>query len=124
MTCSWKCTSGRWLVALLLVLSGQTTQAQDARAQVLTQGLEHPWALAFLPTGRMLVTERPGRMRLVEPDGRLGPAVAGVPDVAAAGQGGLLDLLLDADFERNRRSTFAFPSLAPGATARRWPGPP
>ncbi|HAU58012.1 MAG TPA: hypothetical protein DCW87_10995 [Comamonadaceae bacterium] len=71
-------------------------------------GLQHPWAVAFLPDGRFLVTERPGRLRVVSADGRLGAPVAGLPSVAAGGQGGLLDVALDADFARNRRLYFCF----------------
>ncbi len=71
-------------------------------AETVAKGLEHPWALAFLPDGRMLVTERPGRLRLVEKDGRLSKPLAGVPEVAAKGQGGLLDVALDPQFEENR----------------------
>jgi glucose/arabinose dehydrogenase len=71
-------------------------------AETVAEGLEHPWALAFLPDGRMLVTERPGRLRLVEKDGRLSKPLAGVPEVAAKGQGGLLDVALDPGFEENR----------------------
>jgi glucose/arabinose dehydrogenase len=97
---------------LLAVLAGTgqpaVVAAQEPRAQVLAEGLEHPWALAFLPSGRMLVTERAGRLRLIEADGRLGPSIAGVPAVAASGQGGLLDLLLDSDFERNRTLYLCF----------------
>jgi glucose/arabinose dehydrogenase len=71
-------------------------------AETVAKGLEHPWALAFLPDGRMLVTERTGRLRLVDKNGRLSKPLAGVPDVAAKGQGGLLDVALDPQFEENR----------------------
>ncbi len=64
----------------------------------VAQGLEHPWGLAFLPDGRMLVTERPGRLRIVSADGALSAPLAGVPEVAAKGQGGLLDVAIDPDF--------------------------
>jgi len=74
----------------------------------VASGLQHPWAVAFLPDGRFLVTERPGRLRVVAADGRLLPPVRGLPAVAAAGQGGLLDVVLDADFARNRRLFFCF----------------
>lgn len=69
---------------------------------VVAEGLEHPWGLAFLPDGRMLVTERPGRLRIVTPDGRLSEPLAGVPEVADGGQGGLLDVTLDPEFTGNR----------------------
>jgi len=65
-------------------------------------GLDHPWGLAFLPDGAMLVTERPGRMRIVARDGTLGPPLSGLPDVDAGGQGGLLDVALDPRFGENR----------------------
>ena len=78
---------------------------QKARVQltVVTGGLEHPWGIAFLPDGRALVTERPGRLRIVERDGKTGEPLAGVPAVDAVGQGGLLDVALDPDFARNQR---------------------
>jgi glucose/arabinose dehydrogenase len=63
-----------------------------ARVTTVTQGLQHPWGLSFLPDGRMLVTERPGRLRLVGRDGQLSEPLAGVPAVHARGQGGLLDV--------------------------------
>src|SRR5262245_35185472 len=72
------------------------------RVETVARGLEHPWALAFLPAGRMLVTERPGRLRIVEPDGRLSEPLAGVPRVLAHGQGGLLDVALDPQFADTR----------------------
>ncbi len=72
------------------------------RVETVARGLDHPWALEFLPEGRMLITERPGRLRIVEPSGRIGPPLAGVPAVQASGQGGLLDVALDPGFAQNR----------------------
>jgi glucose/arabinose dehydrogenase len=75
---------------------------QGLQLVAVAKGLDRPWALAFLPDGGMLVTERPGRLRLVR-DGALDPRpVGGVPDVHAQGQGGLLDIALHPDFARNR----------------------
>ncbi|MDO6387261.1 PQQ-dependent sugar dehydrogenase [Uliginosibacterium sp. 31-12] len=68
----------------------------------VARGLENPWALVFLPDGRMLVSERPGRLRIVTSQGQLSAPLAGVPAVLAKGQGGLLDVALDPDFARNR----------------------
>ncbi|AHL74676.1 oxidoreductase [Stutzerimonas stutzeri] len=71
--------------------------------ETVTSGLEHPWALAFLPGGTdMLVTERPGRLRIVGEDGQLSEPLAGVPDVYGRGQGGLLDVRLSPDFRQDR----------------------
>jgi aldose sugar dehydrogenase len=67
----------------------------------VAQGLENPWGLAFLPNGKMLVTERPGRLRVVSADGKLSEPVAGLPAVDARGQGGLLDIALDPAFASN-----------------------
>jgi glucose/arabinose dehydrogenase len=69
--------------------------------ETYARGLDHPWGLGFLPDGRLLVTERPGRMRLVDGEGRLSPAIAEVPKVFASGQGGLLDVALDREYERS-----------------------
>jgi glucose/arabinose dehydrogenase len=82
--------------------------AQSIRAEVVAGKLESPWGLAFVDKGRMLVTEKPGRMRLVEPDGKVGDPIAGLPDVDARGQGGLLDVLADSGFARNRMVYFCF----------------
>ncbi|MHC8314425.1 PQQ-dependent sugar dehydrogenase [Pseudomonas sp. LB3P31] len=69
----------------------------------LAQGLEHPWALAFLPDRQgMLVTERAGNLRVVNADGKLSAPISGVPDVWAKGQGGLLDVVLSPDFKQDR----------------------
>ena len=75
----------------------------ETRVEVTTiaKGLEHPWSLAFLPDGRMLVTERPGRLRYVTREGALSEPVSGLPRVDAAGQGGLLDVVLDPQFATN-----------------------
>lgn len=71
------------------------------QVETLVRGLEHPWSLAFLPDGRMLVTERPGRLRMITADGHLQKeALAGVPDVFASGQAGLFEVLPARDFER------------------------
>ena len=106
-----------WLGALLGLLS-PVAQAQSLQARTVAQGLAHPWALAFLPDGNFLVTERPGTLRVVEPGGRIRPPVQGVPAVQARGQGGLLDVALDSDFARKRTLylCYAQPS-ADGRTA-------
>lgn len=82
--------------------------AQGVRPETVASGLQNPWAVAFLPDGRFLVTERAGRLRVVERDGRLNKPVDGLPEVATGGQGGLLDLVLDADFANNRMLYFCF----------------
>ena len=102
---------------LVCVISFTLASAQAAQPQVLASGLEHPWAVAFLPEGRFLVTERPGRMRVVAPDGRIGPPLAGVPEVVASGQGGLLDVVLDSGFERNRTLYFCFAEPGEGGNS-------
>ncbi|SHM42655.1 PQQ-dependent sugar dehydrogenase [Rhizobacter sp. OV335] len=76
-----------------------TAQAVDVAS--VASGLQNPWGLAFLPDGRMLVTERPGRMRIVTADGRLGEPLQGLPAVDARSQGGLLDVALDPKFASN-----------------------
>ena len=72
------------------------------RVETVARGLDHPWALEFLPDGRMLVTERPGRLRIVDSTGRISEPLAGVPEVEVGGQGGLLDVALDPKFSENR----------------------
>jgi aldose sugar dehydrogenase len=79
--------------------SGLDTERGRVKVVAVASGLEHPWGLAFLPDGRMLVTERPGRLRIVSPSGALSAPVTGVPAVFAQGQGGLLDVALDPDYE-------------------------
>jgi glucose/arabinose dehydrogenase len=82
--------------------------------ETVARGLEHPWALAFLPDGKMLVTERPGRMRIVTRDGQVSAPLAGVPKPRTGGQAGLLDLVLDKDFADNRTLYFCFTSDSGG----------
>ncbi len=83
---------------------GKTIETETGSIAVATvvRGLEHPWGLAFLPDGRLLVTERPGRLRIVAKDGAVSAPLKGVPEVFAQGQGGLLDVALDPDFATNR----------------------
>jgi glucose/arabinose dehydrogenase len=76
--------------------------AAPGKVTDVVRGLEHPWGMAFLPDGRLLVTERPGRLRIVDKSGKLSAAVKGVPKVHAQGQGGLLDVALDPQFAQNR----------------------
>jgi glucose/arabinose dehydrogenase len=78
------------------------TKAGPIRVETVASGLRHPWSLAHLPDGRMLVTERPGRLRFAGADGKLSRALQGVPKVYAQGQGGLLDVALDPKFPDNR----------------------
>ncbi len=84
------------------------TERSTVRLQTVADGLEHPWSIAFLPDGRLLVTERPGRLRIVAEDGRLSLPVAGIPAVYAEGQGGLLDVALDPRFAVNGLIYFSF----------------
>ena len=102
-------------------LGAERYQSQAGSIAVVTvaEGLEQPWGLAFLPDGRMLVTEKAGRLRLVSPDGTLSDPLAGVPEVYDNGQGGLLDVALDPDFAANQLVYFSFaePGGEGGGTA-------
>lgn len=112
-----------WKLAAALLLSlspfyaaAEVFDSKHYRLKVVTvaSGLEHPWGLAFLPRGRMLVTERPGRLRMVEKNGKLSPPLQGLPAVAADGQGGLLDVALDPKFSENSRVYLSFAEPGPG----------
>jgi glucose/arabinose dehydrogenase len=114
------------LVSGALVVQGQAQAPRSptpapvksaVRVETVASGLENPWALAFLPDGRMLVTERPGRLRLVGRDGRVSEPLAGVPAVQARGQGGLLDVALDPDFANNHLVYLAYAEPGEGGTA-------
>lgn len=78
-----------------------TSQEHDFRVVTVAEGLEHPWSLAFLPNGDLLVTERPGRLRLVRQGSLMDAPIAGVPPVEPQGQGGLLEVSLHPDFASN-----------------------
>jgi glucose/arabinose dehydrogenase len=106
------------------------TEEHAIHVAVVTKGLDHPWGMAFLPDGDMLLTERPGRLRVLR-DGQLDPTpIGGLPPIRAAIIGGLLDIALHPDFEKNRLVYFSYskpdaaePSLATTAVARaRWDG--
>jgi len=103
---------------------GQTRAPRPAQTatwqlETVAQGLVHPWALEFLPDGSMLVTERGGALRIVSVDGTIGEPIAGVPEVHAVAQGGLLDVALAPDFEQSRRIylTFSEPTESASRTA-------
>ncbi len=85
------------------------TQKANIAVETIASGLQNPWGLVFLPDGRALVTERPGRLRIIGKDNKLSDPVAGVPDVAAVGQGGLLDVAVSPDFAKD---SFIFLSFA------------
>jgi glucose/arabinose dehydrogenase len=78
------------------------TLSAKLHVETVAKGLEHPWSLTFLPDGLMLITERPGRMRIVDKAARLSKPLEGVPKVLARGQGGLLDVSVDPRFRENR----------------------
>ncbi|MEE1609729.1 PQQ-dependent sugar dehydrogenase [Microvirga sp. CF3016] len=94
------------LGAIPSALAQDTQRFRTDKVEVIVEtaarNLENPWGLAFLPDNRMLVTERPGRLRIVDADGKLSQPVQGVPRVAARGQGGLLDVAVDPNFAQNR----------------------
>ena len=112
-------TTAPFVLAGLLALAAAPSVAQSQpspKAQTVASGLQNPWAVAFLSEGRFLVTERPGRLRVVNADGQVQPAVQGLPEVAAGGQGGLLDVITDSAFASNRTIYFCFSEPGKGTT--------
>jgi glucose/arabinose dehydrogenase len=117
-----------WRLATLLLVASTTaacaappssTEVIDSklhrfRVETLLEGLEHPWALAFLPDGSMLISERPGRLRWVVKGQRQPYAVTGLPEIAETGQGGLLDVATHPDFAANRLIYFTYAGRGPG----------
>lgn len=116
-----------FLLSCLLSCLPAPAQAQEPRAvdtqagpltlEVVARGLENPWGLAFMPDGRMLVTEKPGRMRIVTRAGDVSKPLANVPRVAARGQGGLLDVALSPNFARDRTIFFSYAEPGEGGLA-------
>lgn len=105
------------LTSIIFALATPFAQAQTVRAEVVASNLQNPWALAFLPDGRFLVTERPGRLRVIEPNGEISAPVLGLPSLVAQGQGGLLDVLIDTDFVNNNTLYFCFSEPGQGGNS-------
>ena len=106
-----KARKSRWpalATAVLLAHAAPNVHAQAVRVEVLSKQLDQPWGLTFIDKGRMLVTEKAGAMRLIQEDGSTGAPLAGLPKIDVGGQGGLLDVLADSGFARNRLVYFCF----------------
>ena len=108
-------TTATIIVASLLIATGSrgedskpSSASSRINVQTVATGLVKPWSLAFLPGNRMLVTERPGRLRIITADGKISAAVKGVPQVWDSGQGGLLDVITDRAFADNNTIYFCF----------------
>lgn len=93
------------------------TEGPAIHVQTVADGLVHPWAIAFLPDGGMLVTERPGNLRHVTAEGEVSAPIQGVPEVDARDQGGLLDVVLDPDFEQNRLVYLSYAEAGDGGNS-------
>jgi aldose sugar dehydrogenase len=111
-----------WLAAtckagIFAAFLAQPAWAAGVRPETVASGLDHPWAVAFLPEGGYLVTERPGRMRIVSAQGHVGQPLTGVPEVVRGGQGGLLDLVVDSRFASNRQLYFCYSQPGPGGSS-------
>ena len=107
-----------WPTASAVPAQTISTQEHSFRIVKLAEGLEHPWSLAFLPDGRMLVTERPGRLRIVGADGRLEKRpVRGLPEIAEYGQGGLMDVTLHPRYPQNQLVYLSFAARGPGGVS-------
>jgi aldose sugar dehydrogenase len=96
------------LTCCFLVPPPALVHAQTVTSVTLAKGLEHPWGVAFLPDGKFIVTERPGRIRIIDSNGKLSAPLQGVPEVVERGQGGLLDIITDSAFAQNRTIYFCY----------------
>lgn len=104
-----------WILGSWGLVAALAVQAAPLSVRTVAQGLDHPWSLAFLPDGTMLVTERPGRLRRVRMDGSVSRPIEGLPVVDARGQGGLLEVALDPAFTVNRRIYLSYAEPGSGA---------
>lgn len=91
--------------------------SDSVKVETVASGLDHPWGLSLMPDGRMLVTERAGRLRIVERDGKLSDPLTGVPTALASGQGGLLDVELDPAFATNKNIYLSYSESGPDGNA-------
>lgn len=118
---AFKATRCRLPIRLLLTFFACSSMALGQMIVPLTlaSGLDHPWAVAFLPGGAFLVSERPGALRIISATDAIAPRIEGLPKIAAGAQGGLLDVILDSDFEQNRTIYFCYsePSSSKGTSS-------
>lgn len=94
------------------------TETGNIQVKTIAEGLENAWGMAFLPDGSMLVTERPGRMRIVSADGKVGEPLSGLPKIFAQGQGGLLDVVLAPDFATSKKIYFSYSEPGEGSESK------
>jgi len=109
------------LAATFLIVTGTrgdsatfNSSAGKLDVETVATGLAYPWGLAFLPGGRMIVTEKPGRIRIVSREGQLSPPLTGVPEVWFSGQGGLLDIAVDRAYAQNNTIYICYAERASG----------
>lgn len=94
-----------------------SSEAGALRVETFADGLAYPWGMTFLPDGGMLVTEKPGQLRLVSTEGRVSVPITGLPEVEARGQGGLLDVAIDPDFPSNRLVYISYAEAGEGGAS-------
>jgi len=90
------------------------TEAGEIKVETVAEGIANPWGLAFLPDGRMLVTEKRGQLRFVDKNGKKSKAITGLPKIASGGQGGLLDVVLAPKFDENQLIYFSYSEAGEG----------